>query len=167
MFEGCGTGRSWPLNVFNHFCLTSKSTTPPKVSVGLLTTISPSRMSMALSCSGFPPPIPTKGPNLMSGTHFRSYVATATAALCQSQARLQSRYYVLRSLPTCSYSIPVQWAGWGGAGLAWLLTEASSVVNRPRYGCYSQVRIAIQLDRYQKDSEGFGGCLTGRHKADR
>jgi hypothetical protein len=29
------------------------------------------------------------------------------------------------------------------------------VVNRPRYGCYSQVRIAIQLDRYQKDSEGF------------
>jgi hypothetical protein len=36
-----------------------------------------------------------------------------------------------------------------------------NVVNRPRYGCYSQVRTAIQLDRYQKDSEGFGGCLTG------
>jgi ankyrin repeat protein len=34
------------------------------------------------------------------------------------------------------------------------------VVNMPRYGCYSQVRIAIQLDRYQKDSEGFGGCLV-------
>ena len=26
-----------------------------------------------------------------------------------------------------------------------------SVVNMPRYGCYSQVRIAIQLGRYQKD----------------
>jgi Endonuclease-reverse transcriptase len=25
------------------------------------------------------------------------------------------------------------------------------VVNMPRYGCYSQARIAIQLDRYQKD----------------
>jgi hypothetical protein len=27
----------------------------------------------------------------------------------------------------------------------------STVVNMPRYGCYSQARIAIQLDRYQKD----------------
>jgi hypothetical protein len=45
------------------------------------------------------------------------------------------------------------------------------VANRPRYGCYTQVRIAIQLDRYQKDSEGFrriqkdskgfGGRLAG------
>ena len=26
-----------------------------------------------------------------------------------------------------------------------------AVVNMPRYGCYSQARIAIQLDRYQKD----------------
>jgi hypothetical protein len=35
------------------------------------------------------------------------------------------------------------------------------VVNRPRYGYYSQARIAIQLDRYQKDSEGSGVCLAG------
>jgi hypothetical protein len=26
------------------------------------------------------------------------------------------------------------------------------VTNRPRYGCYSQFRIAIQLDRHQKNS---------------
>jgi hypothetical protein len=26
-----------------------------------------------------------------------------------------------------------------------------AVVNMPRYGCYSQARIAIQLGRYQKD----------------
>jgi hypothetical protein len=36
-----------------------------------------------------------------------------------------------------------------------------TVVNMPRYGCYSQARIAIQLDRYQKDSEGSGVCLMG------
>jgi hypothetical protein len=40
-------------------------------------------------------------------------------------------------------------------------SEVEFVANRPRYACYSQVRIAIQLDRYQKDLEGFGGCLTG------
>jgi hypothetical protein len=35
------------------------------------------------------------------------------------------------------------------------LTRSGSVVNMPRCGCYSQARIAVQLDRYQKDSEGF------------
>jgi hypothetical protein len=30
-------------------------------------------------------------------------------------------------------------------------TMIDAVVNMPRYGCYSQARIAIQLDRYQKD----------------
>jgi 4-aminobutyrate aminotransferase / (S)-3-amino-2-methylpropionate transaminase len=39
--------------------------------------------------------------------------------------------------------------------------DPAVVMNMPRYGCSSQARIAIQLDRYQKDSEGFGGCLTG------
>jgi hypothetical protein len=29
--------------------------------------------------------------------------------------------------------------------------KTTTVVNMPRYGCYSQVRIAIQLGRYQKD----------------
>jgi hypothetical protein len=29
--------------------------------------------------------------------------------------------------------------------------NVESVVNMPRYGRYSQARIAIQLDRYQKD----------------
>jgi hypothetical protein len=39
------------------------------------------------------------------------------------------------------------------AAVTWNAVVA--VANRPRYGCYSQVRIDIQLDRYQKDSEGF------------
>jgi hypothetical protein len=33
--------------------------------------------------------------------------------------------------------------------------EVLCVANRPRYGCYLQARIAIQLDRYQKDSEAL------------
>ena len=30
----------------------------------------------------------------------------------------------------------------------------------PRYGCYSQARIAIQLDRYQKDMGSVGRADT-------
>jgi len=77
------------------------------------------------------------------------YVATLTSIVRRTSLvfRRQLRSRIRSSSYALQYSL--------------ISSHTLSVANRPRYGCYSQVRTAIQLDRYQKDSEGFGGCLTG------